>query len=162
MLQMTEFCTDLKDPYLEENPNRTIQHKRYCLWLGNSLGQTHFGGWWNILGKHIDVFFPESLLLPITYLTVCNLNWFACSSPWRFSRRIFDIEKPKMLGNCLLERFSCPIESIDADYRLSASCKGKEVTWTVPRRAFRSRNCLSFPLCSSTEYCLLIPRLCEC
>jgi len=55
MLQMTEFCTDLKDPG-DRNPNGTIEHKRYCLWLGNSIGQTHLGGWWNIPGKHHDVF----------------------------------------------------------------------------------------------------------
>lgn len=73
---------------------------------------------------------------------VCNLNWFACSSPWRLSGSIFDLQNPKILDNCLLERFSCPVESIAADYRSSASRKGKEVTCTIP---FLKRSLALFP-----------------
>lgn len=95
--------------------------------------------------------FPGSLLLPITYLMGCNLNWFACSSPWSFSGSIFGLQKLENAWK-LLVRFSCPGESIGADYRLPPSCKGKEVTCTVPRKAFRFRNCLYFPLYCSTKY----------
>lgn len=49
MLQMTEFCKDLKDPNWDDSAQK-IQH------LAQEFPRTHFGGWWNILEKHYDVF----------------------------------------------------------------------------------------------------------
>lgn len=151
MLRMTEFCTELKDP--GEKKSMWDHSAQKILSRAQEFPRTNT--FWRLVehpGEASWCIFPKSLLLPITYLMVCNLNWFACSSPWRFSGSVFDLQKPKMLGNCLSERFFCPVESRGADYRPPASCKGKEVTCTIPRNAFRFRNCLHFPLCSSTKY----------
>lgn len=138
MLQLTKFCTDLKRPQAEKSKWEHLVQKIFSL-TQEFPGKNIF---WRLVEHPGEALLCFAHVSALAHCSPSGLNLFAWSSPWRFSGSIFDLEKPKMLGNWPLKRFACPVESIDADCRLVASCKEKEVTCIIPWKACRFRNFL--------------------